>query len=355
MTMNVLIVDDSPADREMVRAALANISDADYRVTDAEDGEGCLSRLGIFSDIDCILLDYSMPGLDGLGVLKEIRQLDASLPVVMLTGSNDGWVLAKATEVGADGWLTKSTDMTAALHDAIVSATEAHRMQKQFLDRKAEQDAVFRILLHDLAAPIRTIDWYSQRLIRSEQEGDASNLQTGLHAIQRGARQIDSLVRAMSFYFSIPTSYSDLESVNLSVLAHASLQRFDLGRVSVGGDFPTVLANHVALSVVFQHLIENGLLYNKSDDPSVRITSTYDKEGASILFEDNGLGIDPDYQEVIFQPCRRLFSYSDYKGSGFGLAIGRKIVEAHGGRLICAASGKDGSVFEITLPRNRLQ
>src|SRR5690242_21066396 len=106
--IGVLIIDDSEDDRALYRRTLAKNNGLAYEISEAEDGETGLSRLNELSP-DCVLLDYSLPGRNGVEVLKRLRATHPFVPVVMLTGQGSETVAVTAMQVGAQNYISKAT------------------------------------------------------------------------------------------------------------------------------------------------------------------------------------------------------------------------------------------------------
>src|SRR5262249_42851652 len=104
----------------------------------------------------------------------------------------------------------------------------------------------------------------------------------------------------------------------------------------------------------FLNLAWNGVKYNRSDRPLVEVAAEPDPEGdpawAAIAVRDNGIGIDPEHHEAIFQIFRRLHAPEEFEGTGAGLAICRKIAEAHGGSIRVDSRAGEGAAFRVRLP-----
>jgi chemotaxis family two-component system sensor kinase Cph1 len=117
-----------------------------------------------------------------------------------------------------------------------------------------------------------------------------------------------------------------------------------------------VLGDRERIAQLLTNLVGNGLKYNQSSPPVV-VIGTVDGKGPSspstIFVRDNGIGIAPQYHEQIFRLFRRLHRREEYEGNGAGLAICKKIVEAHGGRLWVESEVGHGATFYFTLPHPR--
>jgi CheY-like chemotaxis protein len=121
--IGVLIIDDSEDDRALYRRTLAKSRESTYEIAEAEDGETGLARLAEQSP-DCVLLDYSLPGRNGVEVLKRLRAKHPFIPVVMLTGQGSETVAVTAMQEGAQNYISKATITPEALQRAIRVAIE---------------------------------------------------------------------------------------------------------------------------------------------------------------------------------------------------------------------------------------
>jgi light-regulated signal transduction histidine kinase (bacteriophytochrome) len=119
----------------------------------------------------------------------------------------------------------------------------------------------------------------------------------------------------------------------------------------VDGDLPVVHGERSLLTLVFQNLIGNGIKFHGDDPPRVRISVEREDGFWRFTVADNGIGIDPEYSERIFVIFQRLHSKDAYAGTGIGLAMCRKVVEHHGGRIwLEPSTNGSGSTFRFTLP-----
>ncbi|MDQ1252269.1 MAG: hypothetical protein QG646_1387, partial [Euryarchaeota archaeon] len=115
---------------------------------------------------------------------------------------------------------------------------------------------------------------------------------------------------------------------------------------------PEVIADSTQLAQVFQNLIINGIKFNSGARPRIHISSERKAKEWIFSVKDNGIGIDPQYAEKIFEVFKRLHNKEKYPGTGIGLAICKKIIERHGGRIWVESELGKGSIFYFTLPIN---
>ncbi|MEL6923278.1 MAG: ATP-binding protein, partial [Bacteroidota bacterium] len=116
---------------------------------------------------------------------------------------------------------------------------------------------------------------------------------------------------------------------------------------------PVVEAQYSHVFLLLKNLIENGIKYNKSHEPHIRIAWEEQKTNYLISVVDNGIGIDPDFHQQIFEMFKRLHNHQQYKGSGLGLAICKRIVEKFEGTIRLESQEGAGSTFVFTLPRKQ--
>jgi len=121
-------------------------------------------------------------------------------------------------------------------------------------------------------------------------------------------------------------------------------------RVTVG-NLPSVFGEAMLLERLFQNLVANALKFRRDDaEPEIEITAEHEEGAWRICVADNGIGIDPEYAERIFLLFQRLHERSKYPGTGIGLALCKKVVEHHGGRIWVESEPGRGSRFKFTLP-----
>jgi len=123
-------------------------------------------------------------------------------------------------------------------------------------------------------------------------------------------------------------------------------------KVSCDG-LPTVMADATQLSQVFQNLIGNAIKFRGEESPVVHLEAARQEEGWVFSVRDNGIGIDPQYADRIFLIFQQLHTRGEYPGTGVGLAICKRIVERHGGRIWVESEVGRGSTFYFTVPNRR--
>ena len=169
-----------------------------------------------------------------------------------------------------------------------------------------------------------------------------------------GVTRMRSLINDLLTYSRVgkeekPSAPTDSRAALDRALANLRVTIAERGAVVVAGQLPMVMGNPPQLTQVFQNLIGNGLKFCKEGQPEVRVSA--ERQGGEWVFSvsDNGIGIDQQYADRIFLIFQRLHKRDEYEGTGIGLAICKKIVERHGGRIWVESEPGKGASFRFTL------
>jgi light-regulated signal transduction histidine kinase (bacteriophytochrome) len=222
----------------------------------------------------------------------------------------------------------------------------------------AELEEFAYVASHDLQEPLRMVASFTQLLAkryRGKLDKDADEFIT--FAVD-GATRMQKLIQDLLAYSRVGTRGRPLEPTDCNVIfdtARANLFTAlkESGAQVSSGPLPTVLADEVQLVQLFQNLLANALKFHGEAPPLIRVTAQEDDGAWRFAVQDNGIGIAPDHQKRIFMIFQRLHHRSEYPGTGIGLAICKKIVERHGGRLWVSSEEGQGSTFFFTIPKER--
>ena len=224
------------------------------------------------------------------------------------------------------------------------------------------QDFIF-VASHDLQEPLRKIQSYGNFL---KEELGASLTGDGaiyLSRIQGAAKRMSVLIEDLLQLTRITTKAKPFEMVDLSeiireVQADLDIRLKETGGKIEAGELPKLQADPAQMRQLFQNLISNSLKYAKKGvPPVVRVEDKTGEEAGvcRVRVKDNGIGFEPQYAEKIFNIFQRLHTNDEYEGTGIGLAICRKVVERHGGRISAAAALGEGAEFEVLLPLRQIK
>jgi signal transduction histidine kinase len=350
---SILIIDDSEDDRDVFQRLLRQAPEAD-RIYMAETSKEGL-RLFETEQPTCVLLDYNLPGYDGLETLERIKAIDRYASVVMLTGEGSEDVAVAAMKAGASDYVVKDTISAVGLRRAVTNAIDKMRLQQKVDSQQEEKELFIKTLVHDAKAPLRHISTFSQFLDADIEAGDLSGIREYCGDIRIATKRIEDLLDTLASYALSesevtfePVCMNDVVDAVLDNLAHQIEARHAVVRHEA---LPTITGHKPQLIQLLQNLIGNGIKYCEAGQPEVDITVTASDEDAGPLFSvrDNGIGIPEDKLAYVFQPFKRLWSQDVYEGTGLGLAICEKIVKRHGGRIWCESQHGRGSAFCFTL------
>lgn len=241
--------------------------------------------------------------------------------------------------------------------------TERERAQEQLreliedLERSNQDLEQFAyVASHDLQEPLRTIGSYTELFARRYQGQLDPRADQYLHYMQDAVLRMRSLIQDLLGFARVGRHDTLLERVPLDDLLRAAAQNVR-GTLDDGGgtlDWRTphaVLGQPSLLIQLITNLISNGLKFRAEDRPAhVQVTSHLEGEFVRVTVQDNGIGIAPEYHARVFDIFQRLHRREQYAGNGMGLAICRKIVEFHGGRIWLESAPAQGSTFHLTLP-----
>jgi PAS domain S-box-containing protein len=240
---------------------------------------------------------------------------------------------------------------------ALKDAEEKLLEERNLLARSnAELEQFAYVASHDLQEPLRAVASCVQLLQkRYEDKLDARANEFISHAVD-GTKRMQALISDLLAYSRVGTRGHAFETVNLEeilsdALANLTVAIQENGAVITRDPLPTLLGDDTQLGQLFQNLIGNAVKFRaEGRPPQIRVTAR--REGAEWIFgvADNGIGIEPQYFERVFRVFQRLHTRTRYPGTGIGLAICKKIVERHGGRIWIESQPDQGSVFHFTLP-----
>lgn len=236
-------------------------------------------------------------------------------------------------------------------------AEEAMRAYAQELARSnAELEQFAYVASHDLQEPLRMVASYTQLLARRYKGRLDADADEFIGFAVDAATRMQRLINDLLAYSRVGTRGKPFEPTNLSevvdqVLATLKLAIEEGGARVTRDPLPTVMADATQMGQLFQNLIGNAIKFRKKDTPlHIHVSVAPHGREWRVEVADNGIGFEPAYAERIFVIFQRLHTVAEYPGTGIGLAICKKIVERHRGRIWADASPGRGSTFSFTLP-----
>jgi PAS domain S-box-containing protein len=231
------------------------------------------------------------------------------------------------------------------------------KLNEELLRSNKELEQFAYVASHDLQEPLRMITGFTQLLSKKYSETLDNNAKEYIHFIVDGTKRMYEMINALLDYSRIETrgkvfSEVDMRKVLDKVKDNLHLRSKEKNIQLIVDDLPVVTADEGQMVQLMQNLVGNALKYNK-DNANVHISSNEDADHHIISVKDEGIGIEPQYFERIFQIFQRLVTKEEYEGTGIGLAICKRIIERHGGKIWVESELGKGSTFYFSLPKER--
>lgn len=257
--------------------------------------------------------------------------------------------------------LTRSKELQASNDQLEVEVREREHAQAEqaALSRdlkrsNAELEQFAYVASHDLQEPLRMVVSYLQLLDKKYQgqlDGDAHEY---IAFAVDGAMRMQALINDLLTYSRVGSTAAPLQPTDSAAVVETALQSLrvaieDSHAVIRCGELPIVMGDAAQLTQLFQNLIGNAIKFRGGRTPAIAVSAKADESFWRFSIQDNGIGISAEYFDRIFVMFQRLHSRGAYEGTGIGLAICKKIVERHGGRIWVESEPGQGSVFNFTL------
>ena len=235
-------------------------------------------------------------------------------------------------------------ERTSELDNAIIDLKRSNQELEQFA----------YVASHDLQEPLRMVSSYTQLLERRYKDLLDQDAKDFIFFAVDGANRMQHLINDLLDYSRVTTRGKPFVKVDLStVLGHAinNLQKKiqETGALIVNEDLPFVYGDEVQLVRVFQNLLDNAIKFRGTVPPRISISSKTVDDKVQISISDNGIGIDKIYTDRVFTIFQRLHNKIEYPGTGIGLAICKRTIERHGGKIWFESEPGKGTTFIFTL------
>jgi signal transduction histidine kinase len=407
--VKILLVDD----RENNLLAMESILWKDgYDIVRANSGKEALKILLKDFDFTLILMDVEMPELNGFETATMIYQREKlrHIPIIFITAHSYGDEnLFKGYKAGAVDYIYKpiQADLLRAkvavfvelyrknhqlvaqeqklisinkslemeIKDRISSEAKVKELNKKLLENIAQLESTNKELdrfaymaSHDLQEPLRKIRIFSERIAETYSTQIGSEGKMFIDKMQSACIRMQNLIDDILAFSKITVEKESLSNVNFNSLIDEVLtdmeQKIREKNANIRVEkLPELTVNAELMKSLFQNLISNALKYAKKDvSPQIIITAKMDEPLSSadpqpnakkfwrIIVKDNGIGFEQQYADQVFTMFKRLHAGPEYKGTGIGLAICKKIVEEHNGHISARSSVNEGTTFTISLP-----
>jgi signal transduction histidine kinase len=249
--------------------------------------------------------------------------------------------------------LNQSNEDLKKAHDVL--ETRVRERTAELARSNAELEQFAYIASHDLQEPLRMISSYVQLLERrykGQLDPDADEF---IGYAADGALRMQRMINDLLAYSRVGTRGKSFERIDLETVLAQAIKNLHLSIKEKNATvtferLPAVYGDAGQLTQVFQNLIDNALKFHGDEPPEVHVSASIQKGECTCSIRDNGIGIAPEYQSRLFLLFQRLHTRQEYPGTGIGLAICKRIVERHGGKIWIESMPGEGSTFYFQIP-----
>jgi PAS domain S-box-containing protein len=307
-----------------------------------------------------VVADYHHPDVAKAIERDERRTMESGVTITIeeSVSTRNGWRMFQTTkapyrdgEGRIIGYIGVTRDITEGkkAEEALVESAEELKRSNEELQQFAY------IASHDLQEPLRMVTSYLGLLERHLKDQLDDRSETYMHFAVDGAQRMADMIDDLLTYSRVQTKGKSFIPVDMgdaltTVLKDLEVSIEENGAVISQDPLPTVTADRSQMIQLLENLVSNAIKYRGKEAPRIHITAHGSGMNWVFAIQDNGIGIDQKYDSRLFQMFQRLHTREEYPGTGMGLAIAKKIVERHGGRIWVESEPGKGSTFFFTLP-----
>ena len=295
----------------------------------------------------------NFPGFDWT-VLVRLDREHVQAPINRLMWTAAGVGLLLITPLAGFG-LWASWRLVRDNRDLALSRRALEESIAELARSNADLQQFAYVASHDLKEPLRMVASYTQLLARRYKGKLDSDADEFIKYAVDGANRMQWLINDLLAYSRVTVQDKVFEEVDChgvldEVLSDLRVAIEESRAVVTCDRLPTVMGDRVQLGQLFQNLIGNAIKFHGAEPPQVYVSAARKPDEWLFSVCDNGVGVDPEYAERIFVIFQRLHNREEYPGTGIGLAICKKIIERHGGRIWVVSQIGQGATFHFTLP-----
>jgi len=354
----ILVVDDEEVIRDLCVRALAN-----YRVAEAENGQVALDLLDSES-FDLLLVDVMMPLINGLDLLKQVKDRDPDQLVIVMTGYADKDIILRALKADADDFIQKPLNLL-QLKSAVDKALEKRRLRQEIqqlkrLDRlKAE---FLGLISHKLRTPTTVLSLFIQNLASGAVATDTPDFPAAVAAIREEADYLAYLIQDLLIYSDVilqdqrpKLAPADLREIALTVLAEKRQGAAQKGLSLINalqGAWPRLALDRRRIAFAISALLDNAIKFTPRGGQVV-LSGEISEDKLRLVISDTGIGIPVEELPRVFEKFYQIdpTQAGQVRGFGLGLFYARQFIQDHGGAMTLESIPETGTTVTFTLPR----
>lgn len=377
----VLIVD---GEEENLHALEQILDGLDITLTKATTGNDAL-RECLNHDFAALILNMELPDMDGYEVAKFVHEEEKTkhFPIIFVTPTHpDAYHEFKGYKAGALDYITTPINkqilhskmrVLMELYQKRLEMVEKNRMLKEEIEKRKLIEEELRRLTgelmrsnrelelfaytasHDLKEPLRKVTVFADRLRKHLNGKLDEKAEDYLERMEGASKRMKELIDGLLELSRITTRAEPFKKVDLAEVLVGIQSDMEVSISRAGADIivcnlPSIEAEPLQMRQLFSNMLANALKFC-NESPRILIKSRpVEKQAYQITIEDNGIGFEEKFLNVIFEPFQRLHPRGEYAGVGMGLAICHRIVSRHGGTITAKSTPGKGACFIITLP-----
>jgi two-component system, sensor histidine kinase and response regulator len=355
---SILLVDDQPKNLVALKAVLEPLG---HELVSASSGAEALRQL-LRREFALILLDVQMPELDGFRTAAYIKQRERSrgIPIIFLTAiSKDAEAVLRGYEAGAADYVVKPVDpvLLRSKVEVFLELDRKTRALQRSVDDLARSNAELEqfayIVSHDIKEPLAVVSGYTELLTSRFGDTLGADGNVFIDGISSAVTRVRELIDDLLAYSRVGRGEPETEPVDFGALVAEVIETLrpaieEAGAEVTADRLPTLSGCLVELRQLFQNLLTNALKFSGERPPQIHVGAERTAGAWRFSVSDNGIGIEESERERVFEMFKRVGGATT-PGTGIGLAICRKVVERHGGRIWVDSTPGAGSAFRFTI------
>jgi signal transduction histidine kinase len=354
----ILIVDDEEVIRELCTKALRG-----YRVIQAADGTEAL-RILEQETVDVILTDVMMPQLNGLDLLKAVKEREPNQVVVVMTGYADKEIILRALKADADDFISKPINLL-QLQTTIDKALEKRALKEELVQLKRMdrlKSDFLGLISHKLKTPTTAISLFIQNLELGIGDPTDPAFQKTLALILEESQYLSYLIQDLLYYSDIilqdgPPRLAPVNPGDLTVVVLGELQRDLLNKglqlqSSLAAALPELNLDRQRIAFALRALLENAIKFTPQGGTIALSVEALD-DSVRLVVRDSGPGIAREELPKVFEKLYQIdpAHTGQVRGFGLGLYYARQFAQSHGGNILLESTPGKGTVATLILPR----